>query len=1017
MIKRLFIILTVLGLTSSCFADSELMSYTKQKFLGLNTRVNEKLLQDDEAADASNITLDNIGAIQDRDVFGQYNSSSGILGNNPLTGLFKYYTNTSKYFLACAGSKVALGSGGAFSSDISPTTNTVVPGTYWSAVTFNNLEYLFNPSVPMQKYSGMGGVNAPGSVPTTNCAFSAVHKARVWAARADSTPYRIYYCSLKNADDWTTTGGSIDLPDISQVITGIVSWGGYLHVFTENKIYILLGSTPNDFSLRNSSSIVGAVAPRSIRISDIGIIFLSRTGVFAFDGNTSHKLSDKIESLINDISKTLIQNACGIYDGQNKYWLAYTEQGATYNNKILIYDTILKEWYPYDNLNISCFERAYGGTDRGELYGGSSTSNGLVLQLQSSTGTESITHSTESDFLNNVTFNTVATQNPSVIIPNNYTVDNYTKFLCHFDGVDGSVIFTDETGKSITAVGNAYINTAKRKFGSASGNFDGINSYIRTPPGSDWDLGSDNFTIECWVNFSSLQTSTFYNQATNANKFAAFAYSNAGNKLTFYDYDSAFNIKQECSWTPSINTWYHIAVTRNGLTDADWKIFINGISQTLTTQTGSGNPVNPQTSVVEIGVFTNIISFDDYFPGNIDEYRFSKGIARWTSNFIPITPISMGTLTSRNIQINTAGQTSLDRVSWTDNLPTNTKITVQTRTGPTDDTVAFANWQYWSSQNTVTLATVTDATTMFKQNGNIRIQIPSVAQTRNISYYEDEDSVSPKSAQFQVFGAASTNAYADGYLTYTDLSNYDWLTIWYKSPASGNSVEFYMSNTGNTLSDNYVTFNTVIPNSWEKAYWYIGNIPDDQKSGIKYIRVKYKGDVAGYAYIGEVDAHNYYSSSDIISSTPDDWIQYRTIFGTNDAYYTPELLSITLSYTPTSGNQESSLSTFYTTKFINFGSPQVDKQFLDFFADVYTDTDSDLQPFYFDYDIDNGKKTGIITIASSNTVTDNSVRIKKYFPSNTFGKTMELTYRNPNAKTSKKTIQNVEIRYRPEKMN
>ncbi|MBM3701731.1 MAG: LamG domain-containing protein [Actinobacteria bacterium] len=1026
--KILALLLAFSLLASDSFAAGEQIVYRKAKWLGINPRINPDLLSDDEAIDASNITLDETGAFQDRDVFGQYNNSSGVLGSNTITGLFKFYTTTSKYFIACAGSKVALGSSGAFSTDITPTTNTVTSGTFWSASTFNNIEYMFNSSVPMMKYDAVKSVLYPApSTPTTNCAYSAIHKARLWAARSDSLPYRLYYSSLNNGDDWTTTGGYINLPDLTQTITGLVSWGGYLFIFTETYIYRLLGSTPNDFSLQKTNSSVGAIAPRSIEVSDIGILFLSRTGCFSFDGNTSHKLSDKVEPIINDISKTNIQNACAIFDGQSKYWLSYTHKNASYNNKILIYDTILKEWYPYDNLNINYFERAYGGTDRGELYGGSSTSNGIVWLLQSASGTESVTHSTESDFLNNTTFNSVVLSDPKVVL--NKVEDTLsssaTKLLCHFNGVDAASAYTsdDNNARTVTFVGNAQLDNAQYKFGNGRQGYtslflDGTGDYVTIPDSADWDFGTGDFTIDCWLRFSSIAGNirivSHDNTAVAENGDWLIQYRQGDGVLRFTWYDGGWTTA-DSTWSPSVNTWYHMAIVRTGNT---LKFFIDG------TQLGADKSIT--SDITRAGIIELYIGAsntpDQYFGGYLDEVHILKGEARWTTNFTaPVYEYpyftSSGTMTSPNIQINAAETAALDTISWIGTYPSNTKVTFQTRSGATNDSVYFNNWQVWTSANTVTFNTVTDATVTFisSDSNNLKVQKPSSAQTRNILFYEDEDNISPNCAQFQAFGAVSTNKYVEAFIPTTNLSTYDWLSGWYKSPATGNSVEFYFGE--GVSSDNYVTFNTVQKNTWEKWYWYIGEITSTNRDNVNYIKVRYKGDVSGNIILGETNAYNFYDSGDTMTSSPNDWLQYRAILGTNNSSQTPQLALVTLIYTPASGTNEAALSSYYHTKWLTFGTPQINKQFTDFFVDVFTDKDSALENFYFDYDIDNGARTGTITIASSNTVTDNSVKVRKYFPSSVYGKTLQLKYRNPNAKTSKHTIRAVEIRAKTEPVN
>jgi hypothetical protein len=310
---------------------------------------------------------------------------------------------------------------------------------------------------------------------------------------------------------------------------------------------------------------------------------------------------------------------------------------------------------------------------------------------------------------------------------------------------------------------------------------------------------------------------------------------------------------------------------------------------------------------------------------------------------------------------------------------------------------------------------VTDATAIFTSSdaSKLKVQKPSSAQSRNVLYYEDEDVVSTNCGQFQVFGSTSVGVYADAYVPITNLSEYNWISGWFKSPATGNSVQLYIGEDANLL--NVITFNTVTPNVWQKFNWYIGGIADASLNSVKYIQLRNLGDVAGYLYIADIGAFNYYDTSgENLDSSPNDFIQYRGIFSSNYIHTTPELYQISLSYLVPSGSTESTLASSYKTKWLDFGSPQVNKQFLDFTADIYTDENSSLGTFYFDYDIDNGAKTGTITIPSSNTVTNNTVKIRKYFPASTYGNTMKLSYRNSDAKDSKHTIRAVEIRSRPE---
>ena len=78
--------------------------------------------------------------------------------------------------------------------------------------------------------------------------------------------------------------------------------------------------------------------------------------------------------------------------------------------------------------------------------------------------------------------------------------EHYTKlsFLSHFDGVDGSTTFTDETGKSIVPYGDTKISSTQSKFGGSSAYFDGSGDYLAIAASNDFEFGAGDFTVECW---------------------------------------------------------------------------------------------------------------------------------------------------------------------------------------------------------------------------------------------------------------------------------------------------------------------------------------------------------------------------------------------------------------------------------------------------------------------------------------------------------------------------------------
>lgn len=186
--------------------------------------------------------------------------------------------------------------------------------------------------------------------------------------------------------------------------------------------------------------------------------------------------------------------------------------------------------------------------------------------------------------------------------------------------------------KTVTAYGNARISTAQSKFGGASGLFDGNGDYLSTPASGDWYFGTGDFTIDFWVRFNALPgnmavVSTWSGSVTGWHIEAVPNYywrfeSWVNNAPQFY-----FGSNQLSAWT--IGTWYHVALVRSGNT---WTWYQNG------TPIGStSNPVSVPDSTSPLWIGENENWRGRYLNGWLDELRISKGIARWTSAFTPLT--------------------------------------------------------------------------------------------------------------------------------------------------------------------------------------------------------------------------------------------------------------------------------------------------------------------------------------------------------------------------------------------
>jgi hypothetical protein len=109
------------------------------------------------------------------------------------------------------------------------------------------------------------------------------------------------------------------------------------------------------------------------------------------------------------------------------------------------------------------------------------------------------------------------------------------------------------------------------------------------------------------------------------------------------------------------NVWAHVAVARSG---TNIYCFLNGVVGSTTGVSTTALCASSAILAVGTGVYANC-----YFPGNIDEFRVSKGVARWTADFsasLPTNPYPnypANYLTSRRDRLNMLGVSTQNRIA------------------------------------------------------------------------------------------------------------------------------------------------------------------------------------------------------------------------------------------------------------------------------------------------------------------------------------------------------------------
>tara|TARA_R110000868_G_scaffold31638_3_gene115906 strand:+ start:2965 stop:3690 length:726 start_codon:yes stop_codon:yes gene_type:complete len=218
---------------------------------------------------------------------------------------------------------------------------------------------------------------------------------------------------------------------------------------------------------------------------------------------------------------------------------------------------------------------------------------------------------------------------------------NNVSLLLHGNGTNGSTTITDSSPspKTVTAVGNAQISTAiADPFGNSTGviAFDGAGTpldRLSIPAGTTaLQFGAQDFTIECWVYRLNTNTAAIAVGQSDLSTLAGSAWilyvSSSTNSSVFIG-SSSLNV---ASPNPSINTWAHIALTRS---ESTLRSFLNGTIVSANANLGTGvvnNGASTHPNTIG-GLNTNTTGLNGY----IDDFRITKGVARYTAAFTPPT--------------------------------------------------------------------------------------------------------------------------------------------------------------------------------------------------------------------------------------------------------------------------------------------------------------------------------------------------------------------------------------------
>jgi len=323
---------------------------------GLNQSADDSLLSVNQSRNAQNVDVSS-GTLKTINGYSKYIATACPTG---ITRLMKFYKNNTttgavtSYLLAATATAIYYWTGSAWAALGTGFTN-----GDWDFLNYQigmtDVIIMGNGSDVMKKWDGTTFANLGGTPPVAKSIT--LHAERLWGTGVKATPNSIYYSDDLNPENWTIAedgAGVIDAPTWDGgVCFGISNIFSDVVVFKTNTICRVLGTYPAVYEVKDVYTAVGAIAEKSIVSGSDRAFFLSKDGLYYYNGVSAYNLlGDSAKDIV--INKAYAKNAVSIIH-KNVLYCAFPEGTSTTNNAVFVYDLLAKNLMIWRDISVTDF--------------------------------------------------------------------------------------------------------------------------------------------------------------------------------------------------------------------------------------------------------------------------------------------------------------------------------------------------------------------------------------------------------------------------------------------------------------------------------------------------------------------------------------------------------------------------------------------------------------------------------------------------------------------------------------
>ena len=414
--------------------------------------------------------------------------------------------------------------------------------------------------------------------------------------------------------------------------------------------------------------------------------------------------------------------------------------------------------------------------------------------------------------------------------------------------------------------------------------FEGYGDYLDA--GSNYNFTSSDFTISAWIKPEGVDVDGIILWGNGAyNNFGYYLLLiQSGDDMILRFRTAQSGASQHTDSDPiSANEWQFISVVRDGATATIYK---DGVDIT----SSHGTHVDPATSSYNFAISGYTTTSNYSYPGQMDEIRI------WDDARTPSEITSNMNNELTGVEANLVGYWKLDEMSGTtayDSSSSGVDLSINGDVSWRE----FYDWESWkpfeSTTNYSLLESADTHTNWVGTNATVA-EAETSSIFRNVPFFEEENEFT--GTNITKITSSTSGGYAEATISSTDLTNYDYLTAWVRASQVGTTLRLGFGEVAATEQTEDIVIDEA--NEWQKVYWDISDIADSSKNNVTKLRLTNLSGVSNTIYLDNVRAELLSNNNEgsVITSTPDDYLQYRTIFTTTNPSYRPLLENISFTY-------------------------------------------------------------------------------------------------------------------------